>query len=374
MKNKNLAKIYLLSLFLLVVLGLNGFCDEVVKSTETINIPVIKSSATTTVPEVTPTIRIKVVGDVMLGSNYPKPKLPPDNGKFIFDKVKNELSGADLLIGNLEGTFTTTGKCSKKADNVSCFAFRMPMEYIEYLKDAGFQVMTVANNHARDFGEQGLHDTIRHLRDNKIGYVGPQDEYETITVHGVTIGVIGFYWNDLFNNMMDKEHTKELISDIKEDVDVLVAVFHGGAEGEKALHTRDVTENFLGGSRGNVVNFAHRAIDAGADVVIGSGPHVPRAMEAYKGHLIAYSLGNFCGYELFNMTGPRKDSLILEVELDKDGGYVNGRIIPVILSNEGVPSYDENASSVKLIKGLTKADFPDSKINISDDGKIKINE
>jgi poly-gamma-glutamate capsule biosynthesis protein CapA/YwtB (metallophosphatase superfamily) len=373
MKYQRVHNLFLLAMAAIAFLPSYGFCeDDVIKSSLTvISRPSIQSSPGIEISTETVTIKIKAVGDVMIGSTFPKPMLPPENGIHIFDQVKSRLSGADLLIGNLEGAFTKTNKCSKKnVDNIGCFAFRMPMEYINYLKDAGFKVMNVANNHARDFRDQGLADTIEHLRANDMGYVGPQDEYEVLTVNGVDIGVAGFYWNGLFNDMTDEVHTGEFLSKLKEQVDVLVVFFHGGAEGDKALHTQDVTEKFLGGARGNVVKFAHKAIDSGADIVIGSGPHVVRAMENYKGHLIAYSLGNFVGYELFNMAGPRKDSLILEADLDSTGAYISGKIIPVILSDKGEPRLDEKSSSISLIRKLTREDFPDSDISILDDGSI----
>jgi len=122
------------------------------------------------------------------------------------------------------------------------------------------------------------------------------------------------------------------------------------------------------------VKFSKAAIDSGADFVFGHGPHIPRAIITYKEKIIAFSLGNFCTYSYFNLKPPNNISLILEVSLDGTGNFVSGRIIPIILKNEGIPFYDENKEAIKLIRQLTETDFPKNNIIITDDGDIKINK
>ena len=146
-----------------------------------------------------------------------------------------------------------------------------------------------------------------------------------------------------------------------------------GAEGVGAKHVRNRTEMFYGENRGNVVRFARFAIDAGADLILGHGPHIPRALELYKGKLIAYSLGNFVGYRSLSSAGELAYSLILEVELNLEGDFVSGQIIPVRLDNNVIPRIDyAQYSAVDFIRNLTKSDFPQTPIMIDDQGAIAI--
>lgn len=320
-------------------------------------------------------ITIKAVGDITFGSLYPKPILPPNDGKNIFDNVKEYFKNCDLLIGNLEGTFTTVQECAKKnVDNIKSFAFKMPLHYVNYLKEENFTVLNIANNHSRDFGQDGLNETIITLKKSGLEYCGLKDSVTIIERKGIKIGVIGFYWTPFFNDICDIENSKKIIKNARKKVDILIVNFHGGAEGEKALHTKNKMEYFFNDKRGNVVKFAKEAINSGADFVFGHGPHLTRAIISYNDKIIAFSLGNFCSYCLFNLTPPRNLSLILEISLDKKGKFISGKIIPIVLKDEGIPFYDDKKEVIKLIKKLTSIDFPDNKIFISDEGDIKINK
>lgn len=129
-----------------------------------------------------------------------------------------------------------------------------------------------------------------------------------------------------------------IIRSAKAHSDVVIVSFHGGAEGENALHVTGMKEMFAGENRGNVREFAHQAVEAGADLVIGHGPHVLRAMEVYRKKLIAYSLGNFLTYGMFNLKGPNGTGAILQVRIDSEtGGFLSGRIVPTSLQQGGTP-------------------------------------
>ena len=111
---------------------------------------------------------ITMVGDVMLGTNYPSSySLPPDDGKYILDDVKEYLEESDVTIGNLEGTLLDRGGTPKVCrDSFSnCVSFRMPRHYAAYLKDAGFDIMSVANNHSGDMGDIGRKSTMSTLEE-----------------------------------------------------------------------------------------------------------------------------------------------------------------------------------------------------------------
>src|SRR5205814_8299265 len=113
-----------------------------------------------------------------------------------------------------------------------------------------------------------------------------------------------------------------------------------GAEGSDYQHVRTGIETFLGEQRGDPIRFAHAVVNAGADLVLGSGPHVLRAMEWYRGRLIAYSLGNFTGFHTLATSGVSGLSGILRVRLKADGTFAAGRLLPIALVGAGTPTHD----------------------------------
>ncbi|HEY9299914.1 MAG TPA: CapA family protein, partial [Phormidium sp.] len=161
-----------------------------------------------------------------------------------------------------------------------------------------------------------------------------------------------------------------LVKEAKKNASIVVISFHGGAEGTGAMRVKNRQENFYGENRGNLVLFSRSLIDNGADLVLGHGPHVPRAMELYKGKLIAYSLGNFVGYRTLSTRGVLGESLILEVKLDSQGNFVSGKIIPVQLDRRGIPYPDKGANSIPIIRNLTKLDFPKTELQFDLNGHI----
>ena len=120
--------------------------------------------------------------------------------------------------------------------------------------------------------------------------------------------------------------------------ELVVVMFHGGAEGSDRTHVPSGTETFLGENRGDLRRFTHAVIDAGADLVVGSGPHVLRGMEVYRGRLIAYSMGNFGGYKVFGLGGVLSTSGVLQVTLSPDGRFRSGRFRPTQLVGSGTPA------------------------------------
>jgi poly-gamma-glutamate capsule biosynthesis protein CapA/YwtB (metallophosphatase superfamily) len=111
-------------------------------------------------------------------------------------------------------------------------------------------------------------------------------------------------------------------------------------------------------------------VDAGADLVIGHGPHVMRAMEFYKGRLIAYSLGNFAGYKALGYTGVVGLGGVLKVTLRKDGSYVRGELAPTHMVAPGLPAMDPGRQALALVRSLSDTDLPASGAKIGDDGSV----
>jgi 2',3'-cyclic-nucleotide 2'-phosphodiesterase (5'-nucleotidase family) len=165
------------------------------------------------------------------------------------------------------------------------------------------------------------------------------------------------------------ERAAEIVRSLKRENDIVIVSFHGGAEGARALHVADAAETYANEMRGNVLRFARTAVDAGADMVLGHGPHVVRAMEVYKKKLIVYSLGSFLAFGRFNISGREGLSMVMKAVIDAGtGNFVSGRIIPLKLREGGIPFPDEEGESVRLIKRLTQEDLGSSAMLITDSG------
>ncbi|MEZ2237179.1 CapA family protein [Microcoleus sp.] len=316
------------------------------------------------------TVSIKAVGDIIPGTNFPYNKLPQKK-ELLFESVKPHLKGADILFGNFESTMTDHPYSSKGGGGGMLFAFRTPPSYAKILKDAGFNILNIANNHSYDFNEQGFKDTIKNIDSNGMKAVGKRDQIVYKNVKGVNFAFIGFSnYGEVHNSLLELKAGAEVVKKAKEKADIVVISVHAGAEGTGALNVRNKNEFFAGENRGNMVLFSRTMIDAGADLILGHGPHVARAMELYKGKLIAYSLGNFMGYRTLSTVGELGKSLILDVKMNPQGDFVSAKIIPIALNGQGIPSLDDDFRSVKLIRRLTKSDFPNAGLSIGDGGQI----
>ncbi|TGK15170.1 CapA family protein [Leptospira fluminis] len=319
----------------------------------------------------TETIKIKAVGDLVMGTNYPDNRLPSDPRNTLFSSVESSLRGADILFANFESTLTDYPTSSKNINRPLIFAFRTPPSYAKILKDVGFDVLSIANNHSLDFHQQGFDDTAKNISAAGIRYTGKKGAITYMTVKNTTVAWIGFsHMKAAHNNVNDIEDGVALVKEAKRKAQLVFISVHGGSEGGPALHVKNEQERFYGEYRGNLVALSHALIDAGADLFIGHGPHLPRAMELYRGKLIAYSLGNFLGYRVFSTKGYGGYSLVLEADLDKKGNFVRGKILPLQLSQNGVPAPDPENKTVELVQSLTKSDFPGKGPKIQSDGTV----
>jgi len=314
-------------------------------------------------------ICIAAVGDIMLGTSYPnKYGLPPDSAKNSLNAALPYLKTADVAFGNLEGVLLDSGIPRKLTKP---YLFRMPPAYASVLKNSGFNLLSVANNHVGDFGDEGRANTVKVLDSTGINYAGLLVKPTTIfKLKGITYGFCAFAPNSYTVPILNLKKATQIIQDLKKQVDIVIVSFHSGGEGPAYEHVPFKTESYLGENRGDVCAFAHNAIDAGADVVFGNGPHVSRAMERYKNRLIAYSLGNFCTYKSVSVAGVCGMAPLLKVYLDKNGVFLNGQIIALRQSHLTGLQRDTSNAVVARIKSLTQTDFPKSGLNIADDGQI----
>jgi len=314
------------------------------------------------------------VGDMMLGTHFPSADyLPPhDNPWPLLESVAPVFADADVVFGNLEGAFLDDGDAYKRCKDISkCYAFKTPTRYAYVLKKVGFDLLSIANNHIRDFGPPGLKTTKKMLDSLDIAYAGLINKPSVITeINGQTIGMCAFAPNTGTAQIGDIAVAARIVRELSEQCDYVVVSFHGGAEGKSHQHVTRQTETFYGENRGNVYAFSHALIDAGADIVFGHGPHVPRAIEIYKNRFIAYSLGNFCTYSRFNVSGANGLSPVVQVWTDPNGAFVRGKIHSFRqIKGQGTLRDHSNAVVFKM-RDLTKIDFPElnHRLVIDDDG------
>ncbi len=319
------------------------------------------------------TLNIMAVGDVMLGTDYPDYRLPPDDGKALLADVSDILSQADITFGNLEGTFGTGGVAEKACPDVRrCYVFRMPPHYARHLKVAGFDVMSLANNHARDFGDSGRLLTMQTLDNVGIKHSGVEGDIAQWELKGLKIVLIAFAPFLGAHDFLDLDYVRKTIRSLAQANDIVIVSFHAGAEGDAYTRVPFEAEYFHGENRGDVVLFARTAIEAGADVLLGHGPHVPRAIELYQQRIIAYSLGNFCTTLGIKVTGKNGLAPILSINIDQQGRFKSGRIISARQQRPAGPLIDKKHRAARLIKRLTQQDFPDTRLEIDATGNITV--
>lgn len=320
------------------------------------------------------TIRFMAVGDIMMGTNFPNASYLPNGEKGPFDDVQHILAKADILFGNLEGTLTDEGENAKRCSDPSkCYSFRSPESFGNYLEKAGFNVMSIANNHIGDFGPVGIKNTAKTLEKHGIAYAGIfAQESMIFKKDGITYGFCAFAPNKDCVKIHNLEKAKQIVTELTEKTDIVIVSFHGGAEGFEHTHVPRKTETFYGENRGNVYKFAHTLIDAGADLILGHGPHVSRAFEVYKNKFIAYSLGNFCTFSRFSLTGVKGYAPIAEIHVDREGNFIEGKLHSAKQIDEIYPFMDPEKGALREIQKLTREDFPESQLVFENDGNFSI--
>jgi poly-gamma-glutamate capsule biosynthesis protein CapA/YwtB (metallophosphatase superfamily) len=248
--------------------------------------------------------------------------------------------------------------------------FRSPTRYANYLQAAGFDVMSLANNHAQDFGDPGRESSMRALDAVAIRHSGREGDVAEWVTKGRKFAMVAFAPNVGSHQLNDLVRAQEIVSGLAAKNDIVIVSFHGGAEGDGAQKLTFAHELYAGEDRGNVVEFAHTVIDAGADLVIGHGPHVMRAMELYRDRLIAYSLGNFATYYGISVNGIRGTSGVLTTRLADDGKFLDARFTSTVQLRPAGPQIDPAHRALTQLRDLTAEAFPDSALAFADDGAI----
>jgi hypothetical protein len=338
-------------------------------------------------------VRLAFVGDINLGTRTLPDGIPPDDGRGLFDAVDSLLAG-DLVVGNFEGAISDTGtseKCDRSRREVErrmrrarraardsalaqlrCYAFATPSALAPRLRDAGFTHLNLANNHANDMGLAGRELTVQVFDSLGLRHYGPLGSIAIDSVRRgdslTTVALVGFATYGYAYDLLDLERTRVVIDSVRPLVDILVVTFHGGAEGAKAGSTPDSMEYLGREPRGHLRRWARVAIDAGADAVVGHGPHILRGVEFYAEKPIVYSLGNFMTYRGFSLAPPLHLTAVLQLRLGADGGFQGGRLAPVVQRSRAGPAPDPDGAALKFVADRTAEDFPTTGAKFEADG------
>lgn len=317
-------------------------------------------------------LSVAAVGDIMLGSDFPAPRLPADDGLVQLQAAAPWLQQADIAFGNLEGVLAIGGEPAKECKNpAACYLFRSPPRFAETLATSGFTVLSLANNHARDFGETGRDATMAALDNAGLRYSGRENSIASWDQGNLRIALIAFAPFKGAWPMLDPEAAVAAVTGLATTHDVVIVSFHGGGEGDDAERIPFSEEFYRGENRGNVVEFARSMVDAGADLVFGHGPHVPRAMELHRQRLIAYSLGNFATWWGINIGGAKGYAPLLLARVDGNGRFVDGEIVSFLQERPDGPRPDPARRAGRMVQSLTSLDFSGGGLEFGADGRFR---
>ncbi|ONI65334.1 hypothetical protein ALI44B_00655 [Leifsonia sp. ALI-44-B] len=311
-------------------------------------------------------VSVGATGDILLYDV--EHTIPADNAASYLDNVRPWFA-QDIVTGNLEQAISDDTGYDKCGQATDCLTFRSDPAAARGLAD--FDILNLANNHTRDFGQAGYDNTRTALEIAGIRAVGDRNEIAYTQVGDTTVAIVGFTSYTGFNRVTDLRHLRTIVRTATEHADIVIVHAHMGAEGPAADAVTPGTETMYGENRGDPIAFAHAAIDAGADSVIGHGPHVLRGMEWYGGRLIAYSLGNFGGGGVFGKDASTRYGAYLALRFRSDGTIITGHVQSVRFDyGNGVPLPDSENRAAELINEKGNRDFPQTAAIIGSDGAL----
>jgi len=286
-------------------------------------------------------IKLLVVGDISLQTR---------SDQYPFEKVKKVFKDKDILFGNLETVLSNRGKVAEKAV-VLC---TLP-DKVKWLKDAGFDILNMANNHIMDLEMEGFNETLEVLNQNNLNSIGCSNNkynqsYAVITVNNTKLGFLAYYEGG-FNkpqrgvliNGMDEDNIMKDIRNLKPECNVIILSLHWGIENVFYPSPKQI-------------ELAHNLIDSGATIIVGHHPHVIQGIERYKHGLIAYSLGNF-QFDPSVSHSPDNHSFILSIEITNDGLEAYN-IIPVKIDNDFVPCIPAEEEQEEIRRFISEISQP----------------
>jgi poly-gamma-glutamate synthesis protein (capsule biosynthesis protein) len=267
-------------------------------------------------------VLLSLVGDCTLGQNFGSTGertfaafYRMNSPEYFFSGVRDIFASDDLTIVNLEGALTDSANMRAKGEDGPKYWLSGPPEYAYILHDGSVEIANLANNHTKDFGDEGYQDTMTALRAAGVAHFGG-DDVIVREVRGIKVGFFGLPASSGAEIILERVTALR-----KSGADVVIASFHGGISSTTYTPTE------------SQIKAARAAIDSGADVVVEHHPHVIQGIEEYGGGVIAYSLGNFC---FGGHSNPEdKDTMIFQVSIAKRGGKISisHRVIPASISS-----------------------------------------
>jgi hypothetical protein len=315
-----------------------------------------------------PSVELGWAGDMAFGRHY---GLPPGGARRVLSSIADVLKRPDIMAANLEGVLGSGGssKCGGGGGG-NCFAFQAPASYASEFRGSGIDIVNLANNHTNDFGDYGIGQTLSALGHAHLPHSGRPGGIAVVRSHGVRVAYVGFAPYPWAASLLDIPAAERLVRKADRRADLVVAMMHAGAEGAGATHTPHGREYAFGENRGETRRFAHAVVSAGADLVVGSGPHVLRGMECYRRRVIAYSLGNFAGYRTLQTGGVLSQSGVLRVRIDRTGRLKRGRLVSATFDYPGTPH--RGGGSISQVRRLSREDFGSRACHISKHGLIRM--
>ena len=278
--------------------------------------------------------------------------------------LKPLMANASIILLNVEGAIgdgpAPDAKCVPP--HQYCFSLRSPSTAARAIRSVGDStqviVASLANNHAYDAGDDGFRITAALLDSAGVLVTGADTEPTVaVTSRGDTVAFLGFSaWTE--PGVIDLDEVRRITARAAARYRRLIVTAHLGAEGRGAQRTGDSLEHYAGEVRGNSIAFAHTAAEAGAGLVIGSGPHVMRAAEWWHGTLIFYSLGNLLNYGPFRLSAPLDRGAILCATLDSIGVPSHIVLRPTRQPEPGTVRPDGSRRALALVDSLSRLDFP----------------
>lgn len=292
-------------------------------------------------------IRVAAVGDLVFSENS-------QINRLAFNDFLPQLTQADLALGNLEGPITTHPTSRKPYIPGRSYSFRFPIDTAEVLKKANFHILSIANNHANDYGPIGFADTRQHLSAAGMETTGLKDSHVIRTIKGLKVGVIALAHYAVYNNVLDIEATAKLVAQVRSMSDIVVLFYQIGGEGDShaLLGNEDVV--FLGEQRGNARKFAAAMVKAGASALIGHGPHLVRAAECIEGVPVLHSIGNFVSSGGLSVNSLANVTVFTELLFDEGGRFKAVRLTPATFDKNRLPMIDQSGRALNLINWFNR--------------------
>lgn len=289
--------------------------------------------------------RVAAMGDLSFSGRE-------EGNRGVFRDFVSHAKSADYVFGNLEGVITERETSVKKYVPGRSYAFRFPASIAKTLRDLPVHALTIANNHSNDYGPEGFRDTEVYLTEVGIALTGLKGSYSVRTISGKRVALVGFGFYARHNDINQIDQAIALVKKVRDLADLLIVTFHGGAEGAGAALLQDNVEIFFGEERGDPRRFAKAVIRAGADIVVGHGPHVVRAAECVSGKPVIHSLGNFVSAGGLNIRKLANVTVFLEAIFAADNNFKGVRLIPATFGEDRLPRFDPTGRAVHFVNWL----------------------